>query len=418
MTHVTDQTDVQPAGDAAGGSGPGEKFGGGGPGLRPVWAEVDLDAIAYNAGLLAKTAGPAALCAVVKADGYGHGAVPVARAALRGGAHWLAVALVEEGLELRDAGIDAPILILSEPTAPAMPDVVAARLTPSIYTQEGIDAAGAAVSRTANPRGAGTRSSPPLPVHVKVDTGMHRVGAFPDEALRLATAVDSHPALQLEGLFTHLAVADEVGDPYTAEQLARFEAVVAGLAVHGVTPRLRHAANSAGALWHPDARLDLVRCGISLYGLSPCAEGAGDAVVAALRPALSLRARVSHVKTLDGGARVSYGLRYTLPQRSVIATVPIGYADGVPRRLGAVGGEVLVGGRRRPVAGTVTMDQLLVDCGPGAGVAVGDEVVLIGAQGGEAISAWEWAERTDTIAYEVVCGLSQRVPRAYRTRER
>ena len=185
------------------------------------------------------------------------------------------------------------------------------------------------------------------------------------------------------------------------------------LAESGIRPALLHAANSAGAIAHPAARLDLVRCGIALYGQAPSPELASAATVPALRPALSFKARVSYVKEVPAGEGVSYGLRYTTPADTVVATVPLGYADGVPRRLAAAGGEVLVGGRRCPIAGTVTMDQLTVDCGPGASVAAGDEIVLIGRQGGEAITAWEWAQRTGTIAYEILCGVSQRVPRTY-----
>lgn len=372
--------------------------------LRPAWAEVDLAAIRDNAATLAAVAAPAGLCAVVKAWGYGHGPVPVARAALAGGAERLAVALVEEGRQLRDGGIDAPVLLLSEPAPAAMAEVVASRLTPTIYTDHGL----ATVSAAAR------AASTVVDVQVKVDTGMHRVGAPPAQAVALAVEVERRPELRLEGFWTHLAVADEVDDPYTARQVEIFTGAVADLAAAGVHPPLLHVANSAGALWHPATRFDMVRCGIALYGLSPAAAEASRAPMDRLRPALSLVARVSHVKEVAAGERLSYGLRYRLESDSVVATVPLGYADGVTRALSANGGQVLVGGRRRPIAGTVTMDQILVDCGPDAEVAVGDEVVLIGAQGGEAIDAWEWAQRTGSIAYEVVCGVSGRVPRAYR----
>jgi len=378
---------------------------------RPAWAEVDLDALSANAAALTRLVAPSQLCAVVKADGYGHGAVPVARAAQRGGATWLGVALVEEGVELRDAGVKGPVLILSEPTPPAMAAVVDCDLTPTLYTPGGIDAAAQEVRRSGR--------SAPLPVHVKADTGMHRVGADPDAAVALAIEVAARPELELDGFFTHLAVADDVEDPYTDEQMARFETACARLSDAGVSPRWCHAANSAGALWHPRTRLDLVRCGISLYGLAPCEARMAAAELRDLRPALSLHARIAHVRCLDAGERLSYGLRYRLDRPSVVATVPIGYADGVPRNLSAAGAEVLIGGRRRPLAGTVTMDQILVDCGPEPAdpsdrVAVGDDVVLLGAQGGEAIGAWEWAGRAGTISYEIVCGLSPRVPRHYR----
>lgn len=372
--------------------------------LRPARAEIDLSAIRDNAALLRAVAAPASLCAVVKAWGYGHGPVQVAKAALAGGAESLAVALVEEGRQLREGGIMVPVLLLSEPDPAAMQQVVAAKLTPTLYSRSGVDA----LSNAARAGGE------PTPVHVKIDTGMHRLGADPDEAVALALEVDRRPELTLEGFWTHFAVADEIGDPYTAMQVAKFRAAVARLAAAGVRPPLLHAANSAGALWHPYARFDMVRCGIALYGLSPAAAEAARPPANGLRPAMSLAARVSHRKVVAAGERLSYGLRYRLAADSVIATVPLGYADGVTRRLSACGGHVLVGGRRCPIAGTVTMDQILVDCGPDADVSVGDEVVLIGRQGDEAIDAWDWAERTDTIAYEVVCGVSGRVPRTYR----
>jgi len=371
-------------------------------GRRPVWAEIDLGVVRDNARWLCELVAPAGLCAVVKAFGYGHGAVPVAQAAVAGGASWLGVATVEEGLQLRQGGVTEPVLLLSEPLPGAMHDVVAGRLTPTLYTPGGVEAAARAV--------AAYGGRDPLAVHVKVDTGMHRVGAHPDVAAVLAERVATHPSLRLEGVFTHLAVADEPDDPFTAEQLSRFRGVLDQLAAVGVAPELLHAANSAGAMAFPEARLDLVRCGIALYGLAPAPvlqDRCGG-----LQPALTLKARVSYVKRVDAGERVSYGLRYRLDRPATVATVPIGYADGVPRRLSELGGEVLIGGRRHPIAGTVTMDQITVDCGD-AVIAVGDEVVLIGRQGGETVTAWDWAERLGTIAYEIVCGLSARVPRDY-----
>lgn len=375
---------------------------------RPAWAEVDLGAIRHNASVLSALAAPARLCAVVKAGGYGHGAAEVARAALAGGATWLAVALVEEGRDLRAAGIDAPILVLSEPPTSAMAEVVASSLTPTIYTRAGLTA----VSHEAGLSGAG-RSRPRFPVHVKVDTGMHRVGATADDAVELAAEAAADHHLLLDGFWTHFAVSDEVTDSFTDTQIQRYAEALGRLEAAGVAPRLRHTANSGGTLWHPGARYDMVRCGIALYGLSPAPQGSDAPPIPDLRPALSLKARVSFVKTVAAGERLSYGRRYQVPTDSVVATVPLGYADGVPRRLGADGCQVLIGGRRRPIAGTVTMDQLLVDCGPGADVAIGDEVVLIGRQGAHRISAWEWADATGTIAYEVVCGISGRVPRLY-----
>jgi len=364
---------------------------------RWAWAEIDLGAIAANARTLAGIARPAALCAVVKANGYGHGAAMAAGAALDGGATWLAVALTSEGAALREAGINAPILLLSEPPADEHADVARFDLTPTVYTEAGIASLAQAASR-------------PLTVHLKVDTGMHRVGAPPSEARRLAELVLAHPPLKLGGVWTHCAVADEPGHPATAVQTERLDAVVKDLADAGIEVPIVHAANSAATIDVPALHRDLVRCGIALYGLAPSPALAGRVP---LQPALRLVARVSHVQVVPAGDAVSYGLRRPVERDTVVATVPIGYADGVPRRLFDVGAEVLVGGARRPLAGVVTMDQLLVDCGT-ATVVPGDEVVLIGEQGDERIGAEEWAERLGTIAYEIVCGISARVPRTYR----
>jgi alanine racemase len=279
--------------------------------------------------------------------------------------------------------------------------VVEHELTPVVYTSDGIDALAKAVVESGTGR--------PLPVHLKVDTGMHRVGAGPDAALDLAERVDLRSELRLGGVCTHFAVADEADDPYTGEQLARFATVLAALEAAGLRPPVVHAANSAGLLAFPEARFDLVRAGIAIYGVNPAPELADRA---ALRPALSLKARVSHVKRLAAGARLSYGLRYRMPRAGNVATVPIGYADGVPRNLASVGGEVVIRGRRHPIAGTVTMDQLMVDMGDEP-VEVGDEVVLIGRQGDATVTAEEWATRLGTIAYEIVCGIGPRAPRNY-----
>jgi alanine racemase len=374
---------------------------GGAPHFRPAWSEVDLGAVRANARVLAETAAPAALLAVVKADGYGCGAVPVARAALDAGATWLGVALVEEGAELRAAGIDAPILVLSEPPPEAAGAVVSAALTPVVYTELGIEALAKAVAEL-SPDAA-------LPVHLKVDTGMHRVGCPPEAVATLVDAIDSRPELVLDGICTHFAVADEPDRSESNEQLDQFRQVLHEVDATRGRPKLIHAANSAALLAVPDARFDLVRAGIALYGVAP-APTLAERV--SLTPVLSLQAQVTYVKTLPAGTRVSYGLRYELTRRSRIVTVPVGYADGVPRNLGLRGGEVLIGGSRYPIAGTVTMDQLMVDVGDAA-VEIGDEVVLLGRQGDDEVTAEEWAERLDTIAYEIVTGIGPRVPRRY-----
>lgn len=369
---------------------------------RPVWAEVDLEAVRHNVAVLADRVAPAGLCAVVKAFGYGHGSLEVSRAALAGGAGCLAVALVEEGALLREAGIAARVLLLSEPPPAAMADVVRLRLTPTVYTPAGLSALADAAAAASRPG--------PVPVHVKVDTGMHRVGAAPDDAVKLALAVEECPQLRLEGVWTHFAVADAPEEGFTTLQHRRLRAAVDELATAGIRPPLVHSCNSAAALSFPGCHGDLVRCGIAIYGVPPSPALAG---AAPLRPALSLKAHVSYVKEVDAGEALSYGLRYRLDRPSVVATVPIGYADGVPWRLGVTGGEVLIGGRRRPIAGSVTMDQILVDCGDDPTVAPGDEVVLLGSQGGERVDAWEWAERVGTIAYDVLVGIGPRVPKLY-----
>jgi alanine racemase len=382
---------------------------------RPAWADIDVDALRHNASLLVRLAHPAALCAVVKADGYGHGAVPVARAALEGGAQWLAVALVEEGVSLREAGIDAPILLLSEPPVEAMREAVARKLVPTVYTLEGLAQWGAAVGDT----------DAPIPVHLKVDTGMHRVGADPEEVAGLAAAAAADPRVGFGALWTHLAVAEGVtrdDQEFTAEQLERFDAIVETLTAAGYPPPMTHVANSAGAIGVPAARRDLVRCGLAVYGVAPTPALATAVAAAAdgngLRPALSFRTQVTYVRDLNAGERPSYGRLRRLEQRSTVATVPVGYADGVPRRLFEQGGEVLIRGIRRPLAGMVTMDQVVIDCGPvgSTPVGVGDEVVLLGGQGSEEITADEWAGLLGTISYEVLCDIGPRVPRVVRER--
>lgn len=375
------------------------------PDERPyAWAEIDLGAIAENARLLSALCAPAALCAVVKGWGYGHGMTRAASAAVEGGASWLGVALVSEAIELR-RHLRQPILIMAEPPLRQLIDV--ARLEdvrPTLYTAEAVTAAARAVR-------AASRSEP-MPVHLKIDTGMHRVGAAPEAVRHLAEMICSTEELVLEGICTHLAASEDPHhDEFTAGQLAMFESVRAELANAGIRPPLAHVSNSGAVLAHPEARYDLVRCGIAVYGIAPRAR---MAEAAGLRPAMALKARVAFVKRVRAGEPVSYGLHHVCEASTVIATVPIGYFDGVPRGLGLSGGEVLIGGRRRRIVGAVTMDQLMVDCGDDESVRRRDEVVLLGQQGDEEIGAWEWAELLGTIAYEIVCAIStQRVPRRY-----
>ncbi len=362
--------------------------------MRPSWVEVDLDAIEHNVELISQEVGEATLCAVVKADGYGHGDIPVAEAALAGGATSLAVALVEEGVRLRDAGIDAPILVLSEPPLDDAAIIAERRLIPTVYRTEFAAALAAAADG-------------PIPVHIKVNTGMHRVGAQPEDVAALVAAVIKEPKLELEGLWTHFAVAEEDAE-FTKRQISLFNEVRAQLEAEGVVVPMLHAANTAGALLYPEARFDMVRVGLGIYGLRPAPDVATHL---ALRPAMRVVSEVSMVRKLEAGERPSYGRRRPLQAGAIIATVPVGYADGISRRL-SDHGEVLIGGVRRPLAGTVTMDQLVVDMGD-ADVAVGDEAIVLGSQGDSSITAEDWAQLLGTINYEVVCHFGPRLPRRY-----
>ena len=365
--------------------------------FRPTIAEVDLDAIRHNVRLLKPPA--AELMAVVKANGYGHGALPVATAALGAGATWLGVALVEEGIALREAGIEAAILMLTEFPPGSEKDALAAGLTPSLYSDQGLDRLAEA---------AHTFGEAKIGVHVKLDTGMHRVGLEPSEVVPFAKRIEDS-GLRIDGVWTHFARAEELDDLSIGKQLTLYTQAIEALAAAGVPVRYRHVANSAATIALPETHFDLVRVGVALYGISP--GRAIDGRVA-LRPAMSLRSQVSLAKRVVAGEGVSYGLRYRLERDSTIATVPVGYADGYARAL-AERGRVLIKGKRYPIAGTVTMDQLTVDCGDDE-VEVGDEVVLFGRQDDEEITADEVASWYGTIGYEVVCAVGDRVLREYR----
>jgi alanine racemase len=378
-------------------------------GQRPSFAEVNVCAITNNVRTLREHAGTKEFCAVVKADGYGHGSVQAAKAAVDGGATMLAVALVEEAVTLRAAGVTAPIMILSEPPRGSESTIAEHGLIATVYSEAVIDRLSA----------AGGMAGITIKVHIKIDTGMHRVGCAPADALKLTKRIVAAPNLMHVGTFTHLAVADAPELSYTADQLDTFDAVLADLRAAGIDPGIVHAANSAGTIAHPRARYDMVRCGISIYGQKPDLELNIGIYGVALEPAVKVVSHVSHVKVLPKGARASYGLTYLYNDDSVVATIPIGYADGISRRWSAVGGEVLINGRRRRIGGRVTMDQIVIDCGPvsdpDSAVQIGDEVVLIGKQGEQEIPAWEIAERLDTIAYEITCALTARLPRVYVT---
>jgi alanine racemase len=337
-------------------------------------ATIELGAIERNCSRL-----PKPLCAVVKSDAYGHG--PVAAAALAGGATWLAVAAAEEAAELRRQGIEAPILVMGALTADELRVAVDADADVVAWTEEIADAA---------PR-----------VHVKLDTGMGRLGTKDRElALRLALRPN------VVGLMTHFATADDLGDDLFGAQLGAFREFVEAV---GRDDLVVHAANSAAALREPASHFDLVRCGIAIYGMDPFGE---DPAAHGLEPALSLRSWVGAVRRFEPGDSAGYGRRWTAAEPTWVATVPIGYGDGWRRAL-TNNCDVLIGGRRHPLVGTVSMDNVTVALGPDTDVAVGDEVVLIGAQGEERILAEEVARRLDTINYEVTCALTPRVHRRH-----
>lgn len=360
-----------------------------------LWAEVDLGCIRRNVARIKGLLSPGtAMLAVVKANAYGHGEVEAATAAIEGGADWLGVARVQEGAALRRAGIENRILLLAQPPPFALPLAAEFNLTPTIDTEEGARA-------WCDLAGPGER----LRCHLKVDTGMHRYGVPCDQAEAFIDLLRSLPGVDLEGIWTHFAVAEEVANVFTSHQYKLFEELLESPKVAGL---MRHISNSAGALTKPEAHLDLVRCGIATYGIYPSPALAGTVE---LEPAMSLKSRVGLVKRLTAGEAISYGQRYTLERDALVATVPCGYADGLRRRL-TNRGEVLIRGRRYRISGTVTMDHFLVDAGDDE-VAVGDEVVILGRQGSEAITAQEMAELLETIPYEVVCGISARVPRIY-----
>jgi alanine racemase len=371
--------------------------------IRPTHVEVDLGAIKRNVVNLRQCAPTAQLMAVVKADGYGHGALPVAKAALEAGATWLGVAILEEALELRRAGLDVPILIFGYVPPDRAAEVVRYDLRPALFDRvlaEALDQQGRAQGRKAK-------------VHLKVDTGMGRVGIPFDRAVDFARWMEELPHLEVEGLFTHFAVADEPDNPFTGVQIDRFESARAALRSAGIEPPVVHACNSAGLMLHPRAHYSLVRAGIALYGLPPDPKVRWPVE---LVPALSWRTRVSMVKTVPAGSPISYGCTYRTQRTERIATLPVGYADGYSRLL-SNRAEVLIHGRRCPVVGRVCMDQTMVRLPDDLEVRPGDEVVLIGKQGTEKISASDLAGLIGTINYEIVCAIGRRVPRLYRKDE-
>jgi len=365
-----------------------------------TWAEIDLDAIAHNAAALkARAGGRAELMVTVKANAYGHGAVPVARAALEGGATRLAVARTPEGVELRQAGLTAPILIMGYTLPAEARHIVHWHLTPTVNTWEQATALSSAAGE----------SGKTVPIHVKVDTGMGRFGLLPGEVVDFVRAISRLPGLRLEGLYTHFAIADAADKTYTRRQFGTYMDVVAQLEEVGFSFPLKHVANSATTLDLPEMALDMVRCGIALYGLHPSSE---VAPAVPLRPAMTLKSRVARVRTLPPGSSISYGCTYTTTRPTPVALVPVGYGDGYHRILSNKG-QVLIHGQRAPIVGRVCMDQFVVDVSDIPEVHQDDEVVVFGQQGEAKITAEEVARWAQTINYEVTTSILPRVTRVF-----
>ncbi|MCC6147813.1 MAG: alanine racemase [Anaerolineaceae bacterium] len=365
-----------------------------------TWAEVDLDAIAHNIAAYKRHVGARVeVFAVVKANAYGHGAAAVSRTALTAGASRLAVHRAGEGIELRKAGIDAPILVVGYTPPEGAKRIVRWHLTPSLMTLDFAQALS----------GAAAAAGAVVPVHVKVDTGMSRYGLMPEEVVEFMTALHRLPGIHIEGLFTHFATADSADPAITLRQLAVFNDVRAALSEVGITIPIAHAANSAAAMKLPETHLNAIRPGIAIYGMSPSAEWPP---VFEIRPSLTLKSLVSRVRDIPAGTGVSYGYTFITARTTRVALIPVGYGDGYHRILSNQG-SVLVRGQRAPIIGRVCMDQIVVDVTAIPGVQLGDEVVLVGAQGSQTIRAEEVARLAGTINYEVTTSLLPRVARVF-----
>lgn len=379
-----------------------------------VRAEIDLKAIAHNVGELRRITHPDALMmAVVKANAYGHGAVEVARCALQNGAQRLGVARIDEAIQLREAGIKAPILIFGYTLPEMAPELLEYNLTQTVYTP----AFARALSRTAVSLGG------KIKIHLKVDTGMGRLGLLSQnfkphhsgeiintKAVDASVAIAGLKGLKLEGIFTHFATADSADKRYAKKQLDLFLDFLSRMRECGLNPAVRHAANSAALINMPQSHLDMVRPGIAIYGLYPSPEVNKKRV--SLKPAMALRARVIHVKKVPAGFNISYGITYKTKQATTIATVPVGYADGLNRLLSSRG-QMLIHGKRAPIVGRVCMDFTMLDVGGIDSVRVGDEAVIFGPQGNDSITVDEMASSLNTINYEIVSTITARVPRVY-----
>jgi alanine racemase len=368
-----------------------------------LWSEIDLGAIAHNMRELRRiTARGSRIMAVVKANGYGHGSVEVARCALDNGAELLGVARIGEAVKLRKAGFDAPVLIFGYTPQSLYKKILKYNLTQTVYSLKAAESLSSYASRHKSK----------IRVHIKIDTGMGRLGMLPDSksALRDVESIARLTGLAVEGIFTHFSMADSSDKSYSNRQYEVFMSFIGNLKKMGIDFDIKHAANSAGIIDMPETHLDMVRAGIAMYGLYPSEEINKKKVT--LIPAMAVKSRIIHLKNVSAGFKVSYGATYETKKPTVIATVPVGYADGYSRLLSSRG-FMLVRGERAPITGRVCMDLTMLDVGCISGVNQDDEVVIIGKQNNSEISADEIAALTGTINYEVVSSLTDRVKRVY-----
>jgi alanine racemase len=368
--------------------------------MQATIAEIDLSAFKFNIEQIKKRVAPAKIMAIVKANGYGHGAVPLAHASIQAGAEYLAVALVEEGIELRENGITAPILVFSGLQEEQIDQFLDYDLEMTVYTES--------MARQISDRAQWW--SQPARIHVKVDTGMGRVGVVPENSVELIQKIRQLSDIEIVGLYTHFATSDEKDKTYANFQLNRFKKVIAELEKKGINIPLKHAANSGAILDMPDTFFDMVRPGIMTYGWYPTDETSESVPV---KPVMTFKTRVLYIKKIQSGESVSYGRKFIAARPTLVATLSVGYADGYNRLL-SNRGEVLIRGKKFPVIGRVCMDLIHVDLGNDNEIQVGDEVVLFGSQGGAKVSVNEICQKLDTIPYEVCCWISDRVVRVYR----
>ncbi len=370
---------------------------------RATWLEIDKSALINNTEAIKRLlAPPTQLMAVIKGNAYGHGATAVAQAAVQAGANWLAVATPGEGMELRTQGITAPILVLGYTPPWVVATALAHQLTLTVDDEETV----AAIAKAA------TDSGRLAHVHVKVNTGMNRLGIQPEKTSAFLRMLQSQTAIVTDGIFTHFATADQPENPFLEEQCNRFREMLATLTAQQLRPPLAHAANSAATVHAPHTHFDMVRCGIALYGLHP--DERTTPLPATFRPVLSWKAQIVHLTTLQAGDSVGYGRAFVAPKAMTVATIPVGYADGFPRAPESWQ-TVLLHGQEAPLVGRVCMDQTVIDVSglinQGEQVRIGDEVVLLGRQGTRCLSAEKIGQRTGTINYEVVSRILPRVPR-------